>query len=125
VKELEGNVTGAERLYEQAAMGGDLGALGRLGQLRAMPGAEQDADRLYGQAAAERNTGVMFSLAAAGHTGALRLLGRLLAEAAAPAPSVPAAAPSAATSTEPSAKGGQRHQVATRRRGRNKRRRSR
>jgi hypothetical protein len=85
--ERAGNREGAERLYEQAAQVGDLLALARLAALRAggTPSAlsSEVADRMYAQAAAEGNTAVLFCLAAAGHTAALRLLARLKEEAGA------------------------------------------
>jgi hypothetical protein len=82
--EAGGDLPAAERLYERAAIGGDLEALSHLGRLRDSPGSEQDRDTLYGQAVAERNTGVMFCLAAAGHPGAARTLALLRAQAARP-----------------------------------------
>ena len=85
-RELDGNLRGAERLYERAAIGGDLDALSCLGRLRAQLGSDQLAAQLelYRQARDARNTGVLFSLAAAGHAEALGLLRRLRDEAARP-----------------------------------------
>jgi hypothetical protein len=87
-KERAGYLPGAERLYERAAIGGDLEALSRLGRLRAQLGSPQIAAQLelYRQAKDARNTGVLFSLAAAGHAEALKLLRRLQAEAEAAQP---------------------------------------
>jgi hypothetical protein len=96
-RELAGNLPGAERLYERAAIGGDLDALSCLGRLRARLGAEQLAEQLelYRRARDARNTGVLFSLAAAGHGEALGLLRRLQEEAARPM-SRPTSLPAAA-----------------------------
>ena len=79
-REEAGNMTGAARLYEQAAMAGDLEALARLGRLREAPGAEGTGARLdayVDQAVAEGNTAVLFTLAASGHPRALAELARL------------------------------------------------
>lgn len=100
--ERAGNPAGAVRLYERAAHEGDLVALSGLarlwashpaglggsanghgaGQRGAVGGADDDIAEMFRRAADERNTGVLFGLAAAGHPGALDLLTRLRAEAA-------------------------------------------
>jgi hypothetical protein len=83
--EAAGRRESAERLFRQAAQGGDLLALGRLAALRSGGGVtrlvDEAADHMYEQAAAEGNTAVLFGLAAAGHARALRLLARLKEEA--------------------------------------------
>jgi hypothetical protein len=77
-----GDLPGAERRDELAAMGGDLEALARLGRLREeMRSAGTGVDRYIDQAVAEGNTAVLFTLAAAGHTRALAELARRRAEA--------------------------------------------
>jgi hypothetical protein len=83
LRENAGNLTGAERLYEQAAMGGDLDALASLGRLRD-EGGRQAVETLLEQAVAEGNTAVLFTLAAAGDPRALAELARLRDEAAEP-----------------------------------------
>jgi hypothetical protein len=88
LREDAGNLTGAERLYEQAAMGGDLDALASLGRLRD-EGGRQAVETLLEQAVAEGNTAVLFTLAAAGDARALAELTRLRDEAAEPPPAPP------------------------------------
>ncbi len=82
--ERDGNLSGAERLYEIAAMSGDLHALAELSRIRRSPDALRDMAQLYTQAVKERNVAALFSLAAAGHGGAVRALRRILAARARP-----------------------------------------
>jgi hypothetical protein len=77
LRELAGNLAGAERLYERAAIAGDLDALVGLARLRGQAADAAEVARYVEQAVAERNTAVLFGLAAAGHDQALRALGRL------------------------------------------------
>jgi len=107
LREEAGNLDGAERLYEQAAMAGDLMALARLARLRDDPAADPggevggrpggtaaDVDAYLDQAVAEGNTAVLFTLAAAGHPRALEELARLRAgPPGPPAPQAPQAPP--------------------------------
>lgn len=79
VWERDGNLAGAERLYEIAAMSGDLQALAELSRLRRSPDSLRDMSQLYTQAVKERNVAALFRLAAAGHGGAVRALRRILA----------------------------------------------
>jgi hypothetical protein len=86
-QERLGNVAGAVRLYERAAHEGDLVALSRIAALRPDQAADREreedaAAEMFRRASQERNTAVLFGLAAVGHTGALDLLGRLRREAA-------------------------------------------
>lgn len=77
LREASGNLEGAERLYERAAMSGDLEALASLGRLRNAPPGEDAPDPFVAQAVIEGNTAVLFTLAAAGHPGALAALAML------------------------------------------------
>jgi hypothetical protein len=82
--EAAGNLTGAERFYESAAISGDLEALARLGRLRDLAAGEAGGERgrqavesFVEEAVAEGNTAVLFTLAAAGHPRALAELAQL------------------------------------------------
>ena len=87
-EEAAGNTEGAERLYEGAAVRGDLEALARLGRLRR--DVDPGATNIYVELAlAERNTAVLFTLAAGGHPRALAELRRLQREAAVRRPGPP------------------------------------
>jgi hypothetical protein len=81
LRELSGNRAGAERLYERAAIAGNLDAFVGLARLRAeaAPPVEDDEEieKFIDQAVIEGNTAVLFGLAAAGHHRAVMALAKL------------------------------------------------
>lgn len=80
-RQTAGDTESAVRWYERAAQEGDLVALERLASLRAGQAPGPAAEQMFRRAAQERNTAVLFGLAAVGHQGALELLRQLRGEA--------------------------------------------